>query len=61
MQTQSACTSCRGQGEQINEKDKCKVCNGSKVVKKDCKLTVSKVALSGIKWYIGDTKWQEIL
>ena len=41
MQTQSACSSCHGQGEQINEKDKCKVCNGSKVVKKEVVLQVS--------------------
>ncbi|KAI6656723.1 hypothetical protein LOD99_16027 [Oopsacas minuta] len=40
MQTQSACSTCHGQGEQINEKDKCKVCNGSKVVKKDCELMI---------------------
>eukprot|EP00800_Vazella_pourtalesii_P009028 TRINITY_DN229_c0_g1_i2.p1 TRINITY_DN229_c0_g1~~TRINITY_DN229_c0_g1_i2.p1 ORF type:complete len:230 (+),score=52.77 TRINITY_DN229_c0_g1_i2:636-1325(+) len=41
MQTQSACGSCHGQGEQINEKDKCKVCNGSKVVKKDVVLQIN--------------------
>lgn len=27
------CEDCRGKGEQINEKDKCKNCNGKKVAK----------------------------
>ncbi len=35
MYTQSSgpCDDCRGKGEVINEKDKCKNCNGKKVVK----------------------------
>ncbi|XP_006012112.1 dnaJ homolog subfamily A member 4 [Latimeria chalumnae] len=33
QQIQSMCSVCQGQGEQINPKDRCKVCNGLKVVK----------------------------
>lgn len=32
-QTQTTCSSCRGQGETINVKDRCKECEGRKVVK----------------------------
>lgn len=32
-QMQSMCTDCRGQGERINPKDRCKTCEGRKVVK----------------------------
>lgn len=32
-QRTAPCDDCMGQGEQINEKDKCKTCNGKKVVK----------------------------
>lgn len=32
-QSQGPCDDCRGQGEVINEKDKCKTCNGKKVIK----------------------------
>lgn len=31
QQIQSMCTECRGQGERINPKDRCKTCNGKKV------------------------------
>lgn len=31
QQIQSMCTDCGGQGEKINEKDRCKVCSGHKV------------------------------
>jgi DnaJ-class molecular chaperone len=32
QQLQSVCTKCRGQGEVIKEKDRCKKCRGNKVV-----------------------------
>ncbi|XP_071541162.1 dnaJ homolog subfamily A member 1 [Panulirus ornatus] len=32
-QVQSMCVECRGQGERINPKDRCKTCEGKKVVK----------------------------
>ena len=31
QQIQSACSECKGQGERINAKDRCKTCNGRKV------------------------------
>lgn len=37
---QSACNMCRGEGEMINEKDKCKKCRGKKTVKEDKILEV---------------------
>jgi DnaJ-class molecular chaperone len=40
QQMQSACRPCNGKGEIINEKDKCKVCKGDKVVKKQQVLEV---------------------
>lgn len=33
QQIQSMCNECRGQGERINPKDRCKNCNGKKVVR----------------------------
>lgn len=33
QQIQSACVDCRGQGERINPKDRCKTCNGKKTVR----------------------------
>lgn len=33
QQIQSVCPDCRGQGERINPKDRCKQCNGRKVVR----------------------------
>ena len=32
-QSSGPCDECHGKGEIINEKDKCKTCNGKKVVK----------------------------
>jgi len=40
QQMQKPCDKCRGKGEIINEKDKCKVCRGDKVVKKQQTLEV---------------------
>jgi DnaJ family protein A protein 2 len=40
QQMQRPCDKCRGRGEVINEKDKCKVCKGEKVVKKQQQLEV---------------------
>jgi DnaJ-class molecular chaperone len=31
QQIQSMCSECRGQGERINPKDRCKTCQGKKV------------------------------
>ncbi|XP_071784979.1 dnaJ homolog subfamily A member 2-like [Asterias amurensis] len=33
QQMQSTCTDCRGEGERINDRDRCKKCNGAKVNK----------------------------
>ena len=33
QQMQSVCSDCHGDGEMINEKDRCKVCQGRKVTK----------------------------
>lgn len=39
QQIQSMCSDCRGQGEKINEKDRCKGCSGQKVSKTiDCSV-----------------------
>lgn len=40
QQMQKPCDKCRGKGEVINEKDKCKFCRGDKVVKKQQTLDV---------------------
>jgi len=40
QQMQKPCDQCRGKGEVINEKDKCKHCRGDKVVKKQQTLDV---------------------
>jgi DnaJ-class molecular chaperone len=32
QQVQSTCSDCKGEGEIINEKDRCKTCHGQKVV-----------------------------
>jgi len=40
QQMQKPCDKCKGKGEIINEKDKCKVCRGDKVVKKQQTLEV---------------------
>lgn len=40
QQMQSMCTECRGEGETIRDKDKCKKCNGKKVVKESKILEV---------------------
>ena len=54
MYTQSTgpCDDCRGQGEVINEKDKCKTCNGKKVnkEKKVLEVQVAKGAPHGEKY-----------
>jgi len=43
MYTQSSgnCSDCKGEGRRIDEKDKCKTCNGRKVVDKITKLDVA--------------------
>jgi len=41
QQMQKACDKCRGKGEIINEKDRCKTCKGDKVVKKQQVLEVN--------------------
>lgn len=33
QQIQTMCSECHGEGERINPKDRCKQCNGSKVVR----------------------------
>ena len=33
QQMQSICRECSGEGEVINEKDRCKTCNGKKTIK----------------------------
>jgi len=40
QQMQKACDKCRGKGEIINEKDRCKTCKGEKVIKKPQVLEV---------------------
>lgn len=54
MYTQStgACDDCGGQGEQINNKDKCKTCDGKKVCKekKVIEVTIDKGAPNGEKY-----------
>lgn len=40
QQMQTMCSKCRGKGEMINEKDKCKACKGNKVTKKQQQLEV---------------------
>ena len=54
MYTQSTrpCDDCDGKGEVINEKDKCKECNGKKVVKdkKILEVQVDKGAPNGEKY-----------
>ncbi|XP_071483479.1 dnaJ homolog subfamily A member 2-like [Diadema antillarum] len=40
QQMQSTCPDCRGEGERINEKDRCKKCNGMKVNKESKILEV---------------------
>lgn len=41
QQIQSACPACKGQGTKIDERDKCKSCKGSKVVKNRKELVVN--------------------
>lgn len=40
QQIQSVCGECRGEGEKIKEKDRCKTCNGQKTVKEKKVLEV---------------------
>ncbi len=41
QQMQTACTDCHGQGEIIDDKFRCKTCNGQKVVQEKKVLEVS--------------------
>lgn len=51
QQIQSVCSECRGQGERINPKDRCKQCQGKKVVreKKILEVHVDKGMVDGQK------------
>lgn len=51
QQIQSVCSECRGQGERINPKDRCKQCQGKKVVreKKVLEVHVDKGMVDGQK------------
>lgn len=51
-QSTSPCDDCRGTGEQINEKDKCKTCDGKKVTKekKILDVQIDKGAPNGEKY-----------
>jgi len=51
-QSQGACDECRGQGEIINQKDKCKECNAKKVVQdqKLISVEISKGAPNGERY-----------
>lgn len=51
-QSSGPCDDCNGQGEQINEKDKCKNCNGKKVIKekKIIDVTIDKGSPNGEKY-----------
>lgn len=40
QQIQSACSDCRGTGERINPKDRCKHCNGKKVSVSENKILI---------------------
>lgn len=51
-QSQRPCDDCGGQGEVINEKDKCKICDGKKVIKekKVLEAQIDKGAPNGEKY-----------
>ncbi len=40
QQTQSVCSDCHGEGEVIPSKDRCKKCEGKKVVREDKRIEV---------------------
>lgn len=53
-QRTAPCEDCNGQGEQVNEKDKCKHCDGKKVLKekKVLEVTIDKGSPNGEKYVL---------
>ena len=51
-QTQGPCGDCRGQGNTMNEKDKCKLCKGDKVIDNDkiLEIPVEQGVMDGKKY-----------